>query len=48
MVGTGYYGSMIGMLVVAGKEPGCWVGEGMGEGAGKEQGRVAGKEKGRV
>ena len=37
-VGTGDYGSVIGMDVVAGREPVCWVGEGMGEGDGKEQG----------
>ena len=39
MVGTGGC-SVIGMDVVAGRGPGCWVGEGLGEGAGKEQGRV--------
>ena len=39
-VGTGDYGSVIGMDVVSGREPGCWVGKGLGEVAGKEQGRV--------
>ena len=39
-VGTGDYGSVIGMLVVAGREPGCWVGKGLGEVVGKEQGRA--------
>ena len=36
-VGTGGC-SAIGMEVVVGREPGCWVGKGLGEGAGKEQG----------
>ena len=40
MVGTGDSGSVIGMEVVAGREPGCWVGKGLGEVSGKEQGRV--------
>ena len=35
---TGEYGSVIGMEVVAGREIGCWVGKGLGEGDGKEQG----------
>ena len=39
---------MIGMEVVAGREPGCWVGKGLGEGAGKDQGEVDGKDQGRV
>ena len=39
-VGTGDSGSVIGMEVVAGREPGCWVGKGLGEVAGKEQGRL--------
>ena len=39
-VGTGDYGYVIGMEGVSGREPGCWVGKGMGEVAGKEQGRV--------
>ena len=39
-VGTGDSGSDIGMEVVVGREPGCWVGEGLWEAAGKEQGRV--------
>ena len=38
-VGTGGC-SAIGMEVVAGRGPGCWVGKGLGEGADKEQGRV--------
>ena len=38
-VGTGGC-SAIGMEVVSGREPGCWAGKGLGEGAGKEQGRV--------
>ena len=42
------YGSMIGILVVAGREPGCWFGKGMGEVSGKEQGGGAGKEQWRV
>ena len=46
-VGTGGC-SVIGMEVVAGREPGCWVGKGLEEGAGKEQGEVAGKEQGWV
>ena len=46
-VGTGGC-SAIGMYVVAGREPGCWVGKGLREGAGKEQGGVVGKEQGRV
>ena len=47
-VGTGGCGSVIGVEVVAGREPGWWVGKGLGEGAGKEQGEVAGKNQGRV
>ena len=39
-VGTGDYGYVIGLEVVAGKEPGCWVRKGLGEVDGKEQGRV--------
>ena len=39
---------VIGMEVVAGMEPGCWVGKGLGEGAGKEQGGVVGKEQGQA
>ena len=39
-VGTGDYGYMIGMEVVAGRELGFWVCKGIGEGASKEQGRV--------
>ena len=35
--------SVIGMEVVAGMEPGCWVGKGLWEGAGKERGEVDGK-----
>ena len=46
-VGTGDC-SVIGIEVVDGREPGCWVGNGLGEGAGKEQGEVAGKDQGRV
>ena len=38
--GTGDYGSVIGMEVVAGRETGFWVGKGLVEVAGKEQGRV--------
>ena len=33
---------------VVGREPGCWVDKGLGEGAGKERGEVAGKEQGWV
>ena len=40
MVGTGDYGSVICMEVLAGREPGCWAGKEMGEVAGKEQGRT--------
>ena len=47
-VGTGDYGSVIGMDVVASREPSYWVGKGLGEGAGKEQGEVSGKEQERV
>ena len=47
-VGTGGYGFVIRMEVVAGREPGCWVGKGLGEGAGNEQGEVACKDQGRV
>ena len=47
-VGTGDYGSVIDMEVVAGREPGYWVGKGLGEGAGKDQGEVAGKDQWRV
>ena len=47
-VGTGDSGSVVGMEVVAGREPGCWVGKGLGEGAGNEQGEVACKDQGRV
>ena len=39
-VSTGDSGSVIGMEVAAGREPGCWVGKGLGEVAGKDQGRV--------
>ena len=39
-VGTGDYGYVIDMEVVVGREPGCWVGKGLGEVADKEQGRV--------
>ena len=39
-VGTGDSGSVIGMDMVAGREPGCWVGKRLGEVAGKDQGRV--------
>ena len=39
-VGTGDYGSVIGMDVVAGREPGFWVGKGLEEVAVKDQGRV--------
>ena len=46
-VGTGGC-SVIGMVVVSGKELGWWVGKGLGKGAGKEQGEVAGKEQGLV
>ena len=34
-VGTGDSGSVIGMEVVAGREPGCWVGKRLGEADGK-------------
>ena len=46
-VGTGGC-SAIGIEVVAGSKPGCWVDMGLGEGAGKERGKVAGKENGWV
>ena len=46
-VGTGGY-SVFGMEVVSGREPVCWAGKGLGEGAGKEQGEVVGKEQGCV
>ena len=46
-VGTGGC-SVIGTEVVADREPGCWVGKGLGEGAGEEQGYVAGQDQGRV
>ena len=46
-VGTGGC-YVIGMDVVAGRDPGCWAGKGLGEGAGKDLGGVAGKEQGRV
>ena len=46
-VGTGGC-SVIGMEVVAGRESGCWVGKGMGEGDGTDQGEVAGKRQGWV
>ena len=39
-VGTCDSGSEIGMEFVAGGEPGCWVGKGVGEAAGKERGRL--------
>ena len=39
-VGTGDSGSVIVMEVVAGRGPGCWVGERMGEAAGKDQWQV--------
>ena len=39
-IGTGDYGYVVGMEVVAGREPGCWVGKGLGEVAGKEKGRL--------
>ena len=39
-VGTGEYGCVIGMEIVAGRETGCSVGKGLGEVAGKDQGRV--------
>ena len=39
-VGTGVYGSVIGMEVVAGRESSCWFGKVPGEVAGKEQERV--------
>ena len=38
----------IGIDVVVGRGPGCWVDKGLGEGAGKEQVEVAGKEQRRV
>ena len=38
-VGTGGC-SAIGIEVVAGREPGCWVDKGLGEGAGKDQEQV--------
>ena len=34
-VGTGDSGAVVGMEVVAGREPGCWVGKGVGDAAGK-------------
>ena len=39
-VGTGDSGSVVVMEVVAGREPGCWVGDGLGEAAGKDQWQV--------
>ena len=39
-VGTVDSGSVVGMEVVADREPGCWVGKGLGEASGKDQGRV--------
>ena len=39
-VGTGDFGSVIGMEVVAGRESGCWVGKGLGEVDGNNQGRL--------
>ena len=39
-VGTGDSGSVVGVEVVVGREPGCWVGKGLGESSCKEQGRV--------
>ena len=42
----GYY--VIGMEVVDGRDPGCWAGKVLGEGADKEQGKVAGKDHRRV
>ena len=47
MVGTGGC-SAIGMEVVSVREPGWWVGKGLGEGAVKERGEVAGKYQGWV
>ena len=38
----------IGIEVVVGREPGCWVDKGLGEGAGRKRGEVAGKEQGWV
>ena len=46
-IGTGSFYA-IGIEVVAGIEPGCWVDEGLGEGAGKEKGEVSGKDQGWV
>ena len=42
-VGTGCC-SAIGIEVVAGKDPGCWVDKGLGEVASKERRKVAGKD----
>ena len=39
-VGTVDSGYVVGMEVVTDREPGCWVGKGLGEADGKEQGRV--------
>ena len=36
----------IGIEVVVGREPGCWVDKRLGEGAGKKREEVAGKEQG--
>ena len=46
-VGTGGC-SVIGMEVAASREPGCWVGKGLGEGVGKDKGEVSGKDQYRV
>ena len=46
-VGTGGC-SVIGIVVVDGREPGCWVDKGLGEGAGRERGKVARKDQGWV
>ena len=47
MVGTGVCYAIV-IEIVVGREPGCWVDKGLGEGAGKEWGEVAGKEQGWV
>ena len=39
-VGTVDYGSVVGMEVVADREPICWVGKGLGDAADKEKGRL--------